>query len=333
MSEYDQKQRDIYAELRAQHAEMMEFQRITLSGYDPGNYMKSQHEIDIVKFVASPDSYVNFENNRLYVKSITHEKVGYKSFDLNGDVAIDGGDIALGTNTTLPNNLKVAGNLVTNIKDLPDNLTVGGGLFATNIDKLPKGLVVGHTLTVDDTKVKNIPDDTKLRHGIENRSGYEANIPGAFLNKGPDGNKLDFEFKDGQNGVQHDIMFPQSRKTIEAIKELSELALKASNVPIKPEYDPEKTWQQQEEASKPFHEQMEKIKALHKNIYEIVSEHSPNVSGGSEIMRSIEKQIAENPALPHFIKMREEAALEVNQTNAPTKPTEQHVEEERSMTM
>ncbi|EDR1072918.1 hypothetical protein MDP99_004652, partial [Salmonella enterica] len=65
---------------------------------------------------------------------------------------------------TLPDNLTVGGGLYlrdTSITTLPDNLTVGGGLYLrdTSITTLPDNLTVGGWLDLSDTSITTLPDN------------------------------------------------------------------------------------------------------------------------------------------------------------------------------
>ena len=56
----------------------------------------------------------------------------------------------------------------TNITELPDNLTVNGGLYLnnTNITKLPDNLTVKDSLDLENTNISELPDNLTVKYNI-----------------------------------------------------------------------------------------------------------------------------------------------------------------------
>jgi hypothetical protein len=97
-------------------------------------------------------------------------------------------DLVDSTLTTLPEGLKVDGNLHlenSKIKYLPDNLQVNGTLelYNTDIAKLPKNLKVRGDLNIRGTKIDSLPDDLQVEYMIYISKYKNIHIPEKFKNK------------------------------------------------------------------------------------------------------------------------------------------------------
>ena len=84
--------------------------------------------------------------------------------------------------TSLPDNLTVGGGLFlcnTKITSLPDNLTVGGGLDLSNtkITSLPDNLTVGGILYLSNTKITSLPDNLAVGGSLDLRGTLITSLP------------------------------------------------------------------------------------------------------------------------------------------------------------
>jgi len=82
----------------------------------------------------------------------------------------------------LPDNLTVGGGLYlrrTQIKELPDNLTVGGDLdlSGTQIKELPDNLTVGGSLDLSGTQIKELPDNLTVGGYLDLRGTQIKELP------------------------------------------------------------------------------------------------------------------------------------------------------------
>ena len=116
-------------------------------GQDPKAAMNIGKKAEIIKWLTDlrikTNNYEIDDHLNIYIKN--HLFLGY-------------------TNTELPDNLTVDGDLFLNfakITKLPDNLTVGGSLDIrhTNITKLPDNLKINGNLWLQDTKIVELPKD------------------------------------------------------------------------------------------------------------------------------------------------------------------------------
>ena len=133
-----------------------------------------------------------FDNNYQMLLEFM-DTLGNPKFKITGDVDLWSYDIeSLGnlvevegflnlynnkTITSLPDNLKVGGDLIlnnTNIKSLPDNLKVDGHLYLTvsNITSLPDNLKVGGRLFLSGTPLSRMYSEKEIRKMIKDKGGF-----------------------------------------------------------------------------------------------------------------------------------------------------------------
>jgi len=138
---------------------------------DKNNGQFKSEDSLMASLLEKPDSY--YEGNRLFIRDsliIDGElTVGHRSFSLDADVDLRkverDAPISI---PELPRGMHFLGALVTDHRTtkLPDNLKVACSLTAKHIDELPKGLFVGATLMIDDAKVRSIPPDSDIRGNV-----------------------------------------------------------------------------------------------------------------------------------------------------------------------
>lgn len=245
-----------------------------------------------------PDVYV--KEDTLFVRDMYESSgdliAGHRSFDLKGNVNLT--EVSRKTPILLPKGLSIAGKLTTDerVTELPDGLSVGGTLVATNITQIPSGLKVGGDLIVDENQVRSIPSDTFVNRNILSSNGLVAQITG---NKEKPISDWQSNNLDNYGRIEHTEIVDQNNYTQESLHKVDNDTFSAYAILNKLKTEVEKN----SDTCK-FSE--EQITQTYNTILDVVKKRDPEVFTGTEIMAKVKNQLVESPTVPQFLEKQAE---------------------------